>query len=319
MGLPEQERALLALVFDPDARAAFRADPDAALAALGVPPADRAEFKGLSLAGLEVDARDRELLVLARLAASFPLTLSALSAFPAGLDRARALAGPAHFARPVDERPVHFGEGLRRAVETLDGPGQGERSLLRALAQWESALAAIAASARREATAGTLGAEPPPGEPLADWRDRPLALAPHVTLARFPVSLAALEKTLVPCSRAELWSRLARAPLPRTRLKEALAGQGEGRLVVGRAVVLRASPTDAEVAVRTLEVAPGFAAFLGRLDGTLSAAALLHQFTLAGAQGKVLEGVEAGLLRLVGERVLVARPPAAHARGPGVP
>lgn len=307
MGLREQERALLALAFVPAARAEFRADPDSALARLGVPPADRADFAGLSLAGLEVDARDRALLVLGRLAASFPLTLSALSAFPSGLDCARALVGPAHFARPVDERPVHFGEGLRAGIERLEGPGPGERSLLRALAQWECALAGIAAAARHDTTAGTLAAEPPAEEPPPGWKERPLSLAPHVTLARFPVSLAALERGLVPCSRGELWARLQHAPLPRARLKEALAGQGEGRLVLGRAVVLRASPTDSEVSVRTLEVAPGFAAFLGRLDGTLSAAALLRQFAHAGAQGKVLEGVEAGLQRLVRERALVAR------------
>jgi hypothetical protein len=305
VGLREQERALLALVFDPVVRAAFHADADAALAGLGVPPEDRAAFAGLSRAGLEVDARDRLLLVMGRLAASFSMTLAALSAFPAGLARASALVDPAHFAQPVDERPVRFGDGLRHAIETVEGPGPGERSLLRALVQWEAALAAIAAAARREATAGTLAAEPPAEEPLQGWRDVPLRLAPHVTLARFPLSLASLEKLLVPCAREQLWARLQRAPLPRARLNEALSGQGEGRLVVGRAVVLRASPTDAEVGVRTLELAAGFGAFLGRLDGTLSAAALLQQFARAGAQGQVLQGLEAGLHRLVRERVLM--------------
>jgi len=306
VGLREQERALLALVFDPAARAAFQVDPDAALAGLGVPPEDRAAFTGLSRAGLEVDARDRALLVLGRLAASFPMTLAALSAFPAGLDRARGLVGPAHFAHAVDERPVRFGEGLRAAVERLEGPGAGERSLLRALAQWECALAGVAAAARREATAGTLPAEPPAGEPADGWKERPLRLAPHVTLARFPLSLAALEQALVPCARSELWARLQRAPLPRARLTEALASQGEARLVLGRAVVLRASPTDAEVGVRTLELSAGFGAFLGQLDGRRSAAALLEQFARAGAQGKVLEGVASGLHRLVREHALVA-------------
>lgn len=305
MGLREQERALLALVFDPAARAAFKADRDAALAALGLPPEDRSAFAGLSWTGLEVDARDRALLVLGRLAASFPMTLAALSAFPAGLACAHALVGPAHFAHPVEERPARFGEGLREAIDTLEGPGPGERSLLRALVQWECALAGIAAAARREATVGTLPAEPAAAEPPADWKARPLRLAPRVTLARFPLSLSTLEKALVPCARGELWARLQRAPLPRTRLKEALASQGDVRLVLGRAVVVRASPTDAEVVVRTLEVAAGFGTFMGGLDGRLSAEMLLQQFSQAGATGKVLAGVEAGLHRLVRERVLV--------------
>lgn len=305
MGLAEQEQALFALVFDPAVRAAFHAEPHATLARLGVPAHEHGDFLSLSHFGLDVDARDRELLVLARLVRSFPLTVAATSAFPGGVDLVKNLVGPAHFAVPVEERPARFGAELHQRLTSLDGPSSMEQDLLLALARWEATLAHLAASARTAASRGEIGPEQGTlDEPTADWQERPLALAPFLAVARFPVSLVELTRTLVPCRPEDLWARLLHAPLPRVRLQSALEAKGEGRLVLGRAVVVHASPTDSEVIHRTMEVAAGFEAFLAKIDGTRSARKLLQAFVGAGAPPAVVDGVRAGLHRLVQERML---------------
>jgi hypothetical protein len=306
VGLAEQEKALFALVFDPVSRQAFHLDPGTTLDALGVPLEEHGVFLGLSHFGLDVDARDREFLVLSRLARSFPLTTSAFSAFEGGLELVRGLVGPTHFESPVESRPALFGAELRQAVDRLEGPSDEERELLGALADWEAALALVASSARSAAAHGELDAEPAEDvEVDSDWEQRALSLAPFLVATRFPVSLAALGGTIVPCRPEELWARLGSSPLPRARLADAVRPVDDGRLVIGRAVVARVSPTDSEVTHRTVELAAGFQAFLGRIDGKTSAAKLLDAFVRAGAPTSVVDGVRAGLYRLVEERMLL--------------
>jgi hypothetical protein len=308
VGLAEQERALFALVFDPSAREDFLADPRGALARLGVPAHEHEDFLSLSRFGLQVDARDREVVVLGRLARSFPLTISAVSAFDEGLARVRALVGVGHFAVPADERPARFGAALLACVSDLDGPTVAERGLLLAVARWEATLAHLGASARAAARQGEQKPEPASTDaPPADWEDRPLALAPYLAVVRMPVSLSELTRALLPCRAEALWAHVRQSPLPRDRVRRAAASKGEGWIALGRAVVVHASTTDAEVIHRTVELAAGFEAFLARIDGRRTARTLLQAFVSAGAPPRLVEGVRAGLLRLVREDMLRLR------------
>jgi hypothetical protein len=308
VGLPEQERALLSLVFDADVRADFRADPHGALQRLGLPASDHGDFLALSRFGLELDARDRQNLVLSRLARSFPLTTSAASALPDGIALVRRLIRPAHFDVSALERPARFGMELVDAFARWRELPAPERDFVSALARAEMALAQAVCAARVAAHEGRTSTSTSPTALDDDWETRPLAFAPFVAVARLPRSHQELTRMLVPCAPEALWARLAHAPLPRPRLEAVLAAQGEGCVVVARAVVVRACRTDAEVGQRTLELAGGFAFLLGGIDGKSSAHSLLRSLRDIGAPPAVLDGVHASLRRLVHEGMIRVGP-----------
>ncbi len=309
MGLAEQERALLALVFDAEVRRAFIADPRAALLQLGVPATDHDDFLTVSSFGLQIDARDRQLLVLSRLAKSFPLSVAATSAVPEGLALVKRLVGPAHFEVAVAERPARFGQALCHAL-TRHGDASvsdDERGFLVSLARFETACAVASARARLAAQDAHARVEPTEAiVPPSTWLVAPLSLAPGVAVAKLPASPSLILRQLTGSTDVDaLWAQLCQSPVPRSRLQQARQPQGEGVVVVCRAVITRASLTDAEVGQRTLELAGGFAFLLGGLDGRRSATTLLDSLGAVGAPRAVLDGVRESLLRLVREGMVM--------------
>ena len=306
MALEDQERALLHLVYDAGTRDAFLRAPDDALRAFGLTDEERADFIGLNAFGLRVDARDRALLVLARLVASFPLSSSALSSFEGGLDALRSLAGPQHFELPGPARTAAFGVHLRDAL-IARAAREPELPTLRALAEWEAGMAMATAGLRAAAIAGDAALEgaPLPEQPPAGWIDAPLALAPFLVVTTLPASLAELARVLCPCPPDELYARLTKAPLPRRRLTEM---SGEPRLVLGRAVLVVATRCEAVVTQEVMEVSPGFGFFVPHIDGERTAALLLASFARSGAPSRTVEPVRDGLWQMLRPRMLHLAP-----------
>ncbi len=308
MALEDQERVLLRLVFDPAFRVAFLQDPDAALAPLPLTPEERRDFVGLNRFGLQVDARERDGLVVGRLVASYPLTVSALSAFEPGLECLRPLAPPQLFDVPAHQRPPQFGMGLLALVQE-HLPAGPEQALALTLGHWELALAQAASEVRGLALSGEFTSAEAPTVVEGDWGSVALALAPFMAVAQLPMATAELTRRLCPCAPDKLYERLRGASLPRARLTELTRAQGHARLVLGRAVLREASRCDAIVTHRVMEVAPGFAPLFGHLDGTQSLHTLMAGLSKAGAPGAVLGGFQDALEQLVTEGFLTLAPP----------
>jgi len=308
VALEDQQCVLLKLVFDPAFRAAFLLDPDGALAPLPLTDDERRDFVEVNRFGVQVDARERDGLVVGRLVASYPLTVSALSAFAPGLECLGPLVGPQLFEAPAHVRPLQFGRGLLALVEE-HLPAGPEQSLTMALGQWELALAQGSSAVRALALSGELTSAEAPTVLEGDWAGVGLALAPFMAVAQLPMATAELTRLLCPCAPDKLYERLRRASLPKARLTELARAQGHGRLVLGRAVLKEASRCDAMVTHRVMEVAPGFAPLLGHLDGGQSLRTLLSGLSKAGAPDSVLEGFQDALEQLVTEGFLTLVPP----------
>lgn len=299
MSLALQEQALLDLLFDPERRAAFRADRDAALAAYGMGAAERADFATVRLEALEMDAAARVNFILAQYCRSYPLSFSLVSSLPEGIDHLRRLVDAALLRTPPGERLAAFGLRLRDGLQAA-GESARARSLLLAVVEAELGMVVTAQLAR----AATLQGQAVVPAPLpADWLRRPLRLAPCTSAAVLPRPYAALKAALCPCTGSELWRRLGRSPLAAAE-RQALLATPDLRLLVARAVVARASPCEPVVEHVTVELGEGFARLLPHLDGRQSVAGLLDALRAAGAAEAMLGGVLGGFRELAQQGML---------------
>ncbi|HEX4870391.1 MAG TPA: hypothetical protein VFV15_06700 [Moraxellaceae bacterium] len=296
MSFAAQESALLDLLFDPALRAAFRREGPAALAGRGLTPAECADFATVRVEALEMDARARVNFILAQYCRSYPLGFSLLSSLPQGLDLLRALVDAPLLRLPPNERVARFGLQLRdRLAEAGDAGGPRGQALLRSVVEAELGMAWTAQQARAAALAGEAAAPPRPMPP--DWLSQPLALAPLTSAAVLPRPYAELRRELCPCTGAELWRQLGRAPLDPAR-RQAVLGRPDLRLLVARAVVAATGSCEPVAEHVTVELGEGFARLLPHVDGRHSVSALLAQLRAAGADDALLSGVLAGFREL---------------------
>lgn len=289
MSFAAQEQALLDLLFDRDRRAAFRRDPQAALAAYGLEAGEIADFAVLRIEALEIDAAARVNFILAQYCRSYPLAFSLVSSLPDGLDLLRGLVDAGLIRTAPGDRVSSFGLRLRDRLREAEGPANSrERALLLSIVEAELGMASTAQLARAAALAGDM-----PGSPAAlpaDWLRRPLQLAPLTSAAVLPRPYAALKEALCSTTGAGLWRHLGRHPLTAEARRAALA-QPDLRLLVARAAVIRSSPCEPEVEHVTVELGEGFARLLPHVDGRNSVTSLLEQLRAAGAPETLVAGV----------------------------
>lgn len=301
MSLAEQEAVLLDLLFDRALRDAFRREGPAVLAQRGLGPAECADFATVRVEALEMDARARTGFVLAQYCRSYPLSFSLLSSLPRGLELLRELVDAALLRLPPNERVGQFGMRLRDHLEAAgDAGGARPLALLRSIVEAELGMAWTAQLARAAALAGETTVVP---ALPADWLNRPLALAPLTSAAVLPRPYAELRRELSPCTGAELWRQLGRAPLS-AAARQAVLAQPDLRLLVARATVARASPCEPVAEHVTVELGEGFARLLPHVDGRRSVTALLAELRAAGGGDALLAGVLAGFRELARQGML---------------
>lgn len=298
MSLVEAERALIDLLFDEGLRNAFAREGVAALSGYALSDDERADFAGVNVRGLMLDARMRRDLMLARLARTFPVSFAVSSALSGGMALLARLLGPSYVRASRATRTAQFGESLRDALGTLSFPDERTRAFAMPFVAVEVALAWSSARVREQALAGAESAEPVSRALPARWEQRALRLAPNLCVAVLPRPYAAVKAELCPVEVEQLWARLEKTPLPERRLRQAFAEESP-RLFVGRAVLVRASRCEATVEHVTLELSEGFAPLLRALDGRHSADTLLQKLASAAAPPRTLEAVRAGLGALV--------------------
>lgn len=306
MALPDQEHFLLRLVFERPLREAFLKERASVLAASGLTDEEQQDFAALSGPGLEIDARDRTALVMGRLAASFPLTVAALSALPGGVQAMADAVDGGHFLAPLHLRPARFGEALGQLLPKLQ-PEEPERLFVAAIQGWETGLAATAGGVRKSAMEGGLPPPPKPqgAEPSKGWLRGRVRLAEHVVAATLPDSPEALTRQLCPFPPDALWTRIQRAPLPRSRLAEAAAVRGEGVVALARPEVVVAHRCEATVKQALVVLPGGFRFLLGALDGRASPEQLLAGLTSAGAPAALTTRVKGVLWTLSGRGFVI--------------
>ncbi|MCC2637359.1 MAG: hypothetical protein K0Q68_1078 [Moraxellaceae bacterium] len=296
MSFAAQEQVLLDLLFDRDRRAAFRRDPQAALAAYALEAGEIADFAVLRIEALEMDAAARVNFILAQYCRSYPLAFSLVSSLPEGLDLLRGLVDAGLIRTTPGDRVSTFGLRLRDRLQEAEGPASArERALLLSIVEAELGMASTAQLARAAALAGGLP-ETPAALP-ADWLRRPLQLAPLTSAAVLPRPYAALKEALCTTTGAGLWRHLGRHPLTAEARQAALA-QPDLRLLVARAAVIRYSPCEPEVEHVTVELGEGFARLLPHVDGRNSVTSLLDQLRAAGAAEALVAGVLAAFREL---------------------
>jgi hypothetical protein len=297
MSFRAQEEAVLDLLFDRDCRAAFRRDAESFFARYELDESERRDFAALRPHALELDAGMRTGFVLAQFCRSYPLSFSLASSLPGGLDLLRGLVDAALMRTPPAERVGSFGIRLRDALQAAPGlDSERERALTMSLVEAELGMAWTAQAARQASLAGAQIAATAPALP-PDWLQRPVQLAPLTSAAVLPRPYRMLKDALCPCTGAELWRRLTRAPLTAAQRRELFA-RTDLRLLVLRAVIVRVSPCEPVVEHVSVELSEGFARLLPHLDGRHSVSALLAQLRAAGAQDALLGGVTAGFREL---------------------
>ncbi len=298
MSFAEQERALFDLLFEPTFRHEFARDRELALASYTLTAEERADFAHVRLDALALDADMRRELVLQHMCRALPVTFSIASSLAGGLDHARTLIDASFIRTLPGERAPQLGRGLRAWLTTAKFLNALEQSAAVALCDAELSMTLTASSLR---TAVSEGSKAPVPEPRGDtWVEKPLTLAPYVSVALLSQSYAALKRALCPVVESELWPRLCTAPLPALRRSQTLAHQSP-RLFVTRAEIARASVSETTVNHRMLELSPGFGPLLSHLDGKMSLADLLGELRKAGAQESICQGVRTGFEKLLDE------------------
>lgn len=298
MTLAAQEEALFDLLFDRERRAAFRRDPQAALAVYGLNEQERRDFSAIRLDALDMDADMRVGLILAQFCRAFPLSFSLASSLPEGLDQLRKLVNATLMRTAPQERIAGFGLALRDELRSSTAfDSARDQALTLSIVEAELGMVWTAQTARLAFLQGHVIAAAAPLEPPPEWQRIPMVLAPHTSAAVLPHAHATLKAELCPCTGAELWRRLLREPFAATRRREIFA-QVELRLLLARAVISRPSACDPQAEHVTVELGEGFARLLPHIDGQRSVADILASLRNAGAAEPLLTGVAAGFEQL---------------------
>ncbi len=307
MSLEEAERALIDVLFDDKKRAAFVQGRAQALESYQLSDEEREDFLALDERGLELDARLRQDLMLARLCRAFPLMFSITSSLPSGLAMLRERVGASYVRSSRAKRTARYGKWVREALRNAAFVTPRERTLSLAIVDVEVALALASAELRERALRGKAKVETPRASlPLA-WDDKPLTLAPDVCVAVLPRSYAQLKKDLCPVEGERLWARLSSAPLPASRLSAVLAEESP-RLFLARAVLTAVSRCEATVQHTLFEMSEGFFPLLRTLDGTRSANTMIAELERVEHEQppNMLRTVREGLQKLTERGILVA-------------
>lgn len=300
---------LLRLLLDPTARAAFVADPTAALHALGARPQALRDLAQIDLQGLILDADMRARYLMSALCRPYPLSAAALAlrCGPAAL-----MAGLADPALRTERRPLRFGEALMALLAgppadpadqdpatSLDQPCVLE--LIAAVLSLEAGTAEGAHALREAHPHRPPAPEPPPHQGKVPDRARP-TLPPNLRAFVLPQPPGLVKASLDGVSAADAWGAIQARQHSAARLVSVARAAQNPVTVLIRAVPGRWLPAPApglppllEVSHRTAELRGNQARFFSQLDGQTRMADLPPR-----SRGMVEVLLRAGLLSLAG-------------------
>lgn len=299
MSFRAQEHALFDLLFDAALRERFCREPRQALAAYGLSEAEQRDFDAIRPDGLRFDAELRVDLILAQACRTYPLTFSLASSLPDGIAQLRELVDVQTMRTPPYERFTRFGmryrERLAAALAKAGLPSAIQADWL-AIVDAEVGMAWTAAGLRQIAVGALLPEEP--DEPPADWADRPVKVAAHVSASMLPAPYSALKQALCPCTGSGLWHHLGQQPL-QASLRDRVLRARDPRVLVARARLVQASACEPVADHVIAELPEGFAPLLAHLDGRQTVRSLLRALREAGAPEALLASVESGFGQLI--------------------
>jgi uncharacterized protein (UPF0276 family) len=270
--------ALLRLLLDPSARAAWTADP----AAWSAASPGAAPLAAVHPAGLAHDAALRARYLMSALCRPFPLSAAA-AALRSGTDALRAfLADPAAVGEPGARTrafALHLGRLLAapaahpRADPRLDLDQEAVIDLLDAVLALEASAVEGAAALRAAHQAGPPAPQPPPPTgPLPDAA-RPV-LPEHLRACLLPQPPAVLRAALDGIDASDAWARIEAGTLKPGRLLAVARAAPSPVTVLLRTVAQRwlpapdpALPPLIEVGHRSAELRGNQGRLLGELDG----------------------------------------------------
>jgi uncharacterized protein (UPF0276 family) len=300
---------LLRLLLDPAARAAFIAEPTAALQALGATAKAQADLAQIDVQGLILDADLRARYLMSALCRPYPLSAAALAlrCGPAAL-----MAGLADPALRTERRPLRFGEALMALLQgppadpadqdpatSLDQPCVLE--LIAAILSLEAGTAEGAHALREAHLHRPPAPEPPPHPGQVPDRARP-TLPPNLRAFVLPQPPGLVKAALDGVSAADAWGAIQARQHSAARLVSVARAAQNPVTVLIRAVPGRWLPAPVpglpplfEVSHRTAELRGNQARFFSQLDGQTRMADLPPR-----SRGMVEVLLRAGLLSLAG-------------------
>lgn len=297
MSFYEQERALLDLLFNPALRDAFCSQSTEALGAYDLTASELADFATIRPDALKMDAAMRIRLILSHLGKHLPLSLSLVSATDNGTAFIESLISSHLMQAKPHDRPAFFADELARRLPADAFSNDEIYQQVLAVIQAEGALCLTAAQLKQAVLNGEEPDMTPP-DLSKHWVEKPITLAPHVSLGVLPLPYLQLKKAFCPKPGTELWPHLKQMPLPKSLLENRLASP-DPRLLVARARISEHSRCDPVIDHFTAELAQGFAPIFQHINGSMSVNALLAQLKHAGAHDGLLQSVQTGLLQLL--------------------
>lgn len=299
MSFRAQEQALFDLLFDTNLRERFCRDPRRALAAYGLSEAEQRDFDAIRPDGLRFDAELRVDLILAQACRTYPLTFSLASSLSDGVAMLRELVDVQTMRTPPNKRFTRFGMRYREKLATRlareNFPAAMQTDWL-AIVDAEVGMAWTAAGLRQVALGALVPEER--GDIPADWTDRPVKVADHVSASMLPAPYERLKQALCPCTGAGLWHHLGLEPLP-VRVRDGILRERDPRVLAARARLVQASACEPVADHVIAELAEGFAPLLSHLDGRQTVRSLLRALREAGAPEALLASVESGFGQLI--------------------
>lgn len=295
-------RYLVALLFDPAARAEHAAHPARSMAAFGLTADQALAFADLDMDALQLEADARRRYLMSAACRAYPLTAGALGAAPDGPERLAAFLSHHDALRGAAARNAAFGAHLRRLLDLPPASREPQVvELLRPVLDLEAGLVQTAAQLRATVSAGH-GAPPPERWRSRDRKRRGLVLPPHLLVATLPTSPGVLRAALHGLRPEDAWQRIRGGDLSWSRVRAVAQADAAPVTVLARAVAKGVATTrgasgavapQVEVAHQTVELAGPAPGLLRQCDGSMRLADLpQRQRRLASAL------LDAGLLTL---------------------
>jgi len=297
MSFQEQERALFDLLFDQSLRENFCKDSTTAFSEYELDDNELNDFKEIRPDAIELDASMRAYLILTQVCRQFPVTFSLVSSLQNGISLLQGLINLQTMRCHPTERATIFASQLRDQLATCKFDSDNELAMITAILEAELGMAWTSATLKQKVLEGE---SPSENKNFAngDWLNKPIKLAAYVSAAIIPQSYVRLKERLCPCEDTSLWAHLSKTQLSTSLRKKTLAKE-EPKLFITRARISTLSLCEPTVDHQTAELTEGFVPLFQHVNGSMSIAQILAHLRQAGAEEKLLQGVQAGFQQLL--------------------
>ncbi|MFT5132523.1 MAG: hypothetical protein ACI9SC_000989 [Gammaproteobacteria bacterium] len=302
MSFEEQERALFDLLFDKTLRDRFCSEPMAAFSEYELNDEELRDFAEIRPDALELDAKMRRSFLLTHICRAYPISFAIVSSLGNGRELLTGLVDSQTMRCNSIERPTVFGTRLREALLGFNFDTRAEQALIIAILEAELAMAMTSASIKRE----VIQAKKIHDDSVAvsdNWTKMKIKLAAHVGAAIIPQPYLELKRGFCSVADTDLWNALKQNPVSKS-LRNKILKHEMPRLLVVRARLNHKSYCDPQVDHQTVELSDGFASLFQHVNGTTSAEQIMAELKKAGAEDKILKGVQSGFKQLLGKGML---------------